>query len=86
MKGILNLIVVVFFVMTTSISMAASAAKTELDSRWICTTNASSSAVNSSKAADDKMAKTQASVVHAFTFAKANCRDCTKITCEVQSK
>lgn len=86
MKGILNLIVAGFFVMSTSMSMAAPAAKTELDSRWICTTNASTSAVNTSKAADNKMAKTQTSVVRAFTFAKANCRDCTKITCEAQSK
>jgi hypothetical protein len=32
------------------------------------------------------MAKTTRSVANALAFASANCRDCTKITCEVQTK
>jgi hypothetical protein len=84
MKNILNLVVAIIFVVTASTSIAA--AKTGLHSHWICTTNASSSSVKSDKAADDKMAKTAGSAANAFAFATANCRDCTKITCEVQSK
>lgn len=86
MKGILNLIVASFFVLTTSSSMAAAAAKTGLHLHWICTTNASTSSVNSDKKTDAKMAKTEASAKSAFAFASAHCRDCTTITCEVQSK
>jgi hypothetical protein len=84
MKNNLNLVVAGVFVITASTSMAA--AKTGLHSHWICTTNASSSSVKSDKAADDKMAKTAGSAAKAFAFAAENCRDCTKITCEVQSK
>jgi len=86
MKGMLNLIVGSFFVITASTSIAAAAAKTGLHSNWICTTNASTSSVHSDKKADDKMAKTEESAASAFAFASAHCRDCTKITCEVQSK
>jgi len=84
MKNIQNLVIAGLFIVTASTSMAAE--KTELHSRWICTTNASTSSVDSGKAADDKMAKTQTSAASAFAFATANCRDCTKITCEAQSK
>lgn len=82
MKGIINLIVTGVFVLATSTSMAAT--KTNLDSAWICTTNASSSSVDAEKATDDKMGKAASSAVDAFAFASSNCRDCTKITCEVQ--
>lgn len=61
------------------------ASKTDLSTSWICTTNASSSNVASDKAADDQMANTAKSAADAFTFAAQNCRDCTKITCEVKS-
>ena len=84
MKGILNLIVAWIFVITASTGMAAT--KTGLHSHWICTTNASSSSVDSDKKTDDKMAKTEESAAAAFATATAHCRDCTKITCEVQSK
>ena len=84
MKNILSLVVAGFFVITASTSMAA--VKTGLHSNWICTTNASSSSVKSDKTADDNMAKTAGSAAKAFAFATENCRDCTKITCEAQSK
>lgn len=84
MKGIIKLIVVGFFAITASTSMAA--ASTGMDTNWICTTNASSSSVDADKAADDQMAKTAASAQDAFSFAAANCRDCTKITCVAQTK
>ncbi|MGQ3888637.1 hypothetical protein ACQUW5_06340 [Legionella sp. CNM-1927-20] len=52
---------------------------------WMCTTNASSSDVQADKMADEKMAQQKMSVEKAFEFAAKNCRDCTKITCEVQA-
>jgi len=86
MKGIINLIIAGVFVIAASTSMAAAEVKTGLHSHWLCTTNASTSTVSSDKAADDKMAKTEQSATSAFAFASSHCRDCTKITCEVQSK
>ncbi|TAL64460.1 MAG: hypothetical protein EPN84_03330 [Legionella sp.] len=56
---------------------------TSLDSNWTCTTNASSSDVPSDKAADKQMSETPKSASDAFALASKNCRDCTKITCEV---
>lgn len=82
MKGIINLIVTGVFVLATSTSMAAT--KTNLDSNWICTTNASSSSIDAEKATDAQMAKAASSAVDAFAFASSNCRDCTTITCAVQ--
>ena len=84
MKGMIKLIAAGIFVMVATTSIAAT--KTKLHSHWICTTNASSSSIKADKAADDKMAKTEASAKAAFALAASNCRDCTKITCEVQSK
>lgn len=84
MKRIINLVVAGVFVISASTGIAAT--KTGLNSQWICTTNASSSSVDSDKMADENMAKTEASAASAFATATANCRDCTKITCEVQSK
>ena len=72
---------VVFADTTTSTTMTTG---TSMDSKWICTTNASSSDVAADKAADDQMAKVQGSAVKSFEFASQHCRDCTKITCEVQ--
>ncbi len=82
MKGIISLMIAGVFVIATSTTMAAT--KTNLDSHWVCTTNASSSSVEAEKATDDKMAKAASSAVDAFAFASSNCRDCDKITCEVQ--
>jgi hypothetical protein len=65
-------------------STAFAATTTDMDTKWICTTNASSSSVEAEKSADDKMAKQQGSAKASFEFATKNCRDCTKITCEAQ--
>ena len=85
MKKIIQSTIAGLFVIAVSTSMAATTApKTNLDSSWICTTNASSSSIDSEKATDAKMGKTVSSAVDAFAFASSNCRDCTKITCEAQ--
>ena len=68
--------------LSSSISFAAST--TDMSTKWICTTNASSSDVATDKNADDQMAKKSDSAANAFAFAAKNCRDCTKVTCEVQ--
>lgn len=53
---------------------------------WICTTNASSAASGSTdEQADKAMANTAANGNTAFDFALKNCRDCNKITCELQT-
>lgn len=57
---------------------------TDVTRNWVCTTNASSSDVASDKAADEQMAKSHNSAASSFDFATKNCRDCTKITCEVK--
>ncbi|MGC1182661.1 hypothetical protein [Legionella sp.] len=82
MKGILSLIIGSSLMIATSTVFAAT--KTDLATNWICTTNASSSSVAEEKAADDQMANTAKSAADAFAFAATNCRDCTKITCNVQ--
>jgi hypothetical protein len=61
------------------------ASKTEMNDKWMCTTNASTSEVASEIAADKQMSTTSMSAAKAYLFAVENCRDCTKITCEVQS-
>ncbi|QLZ69371.1 hypothetical protein FOLKNPGA_02154 [Legionella sp. PC1000] len=54
---------------------------------WICTTNASSPTSGSpDEQADQTMTKNEAPGGSAFDFALKNCRDCTKITCELQTK
>jgi hypothetical protein len=67
------------------VSGIASAA-TSLDSNWTCTTNASSSDVAADKTADNQMSANAKSAADAFSFASTNCRDCTKITCEVNDE
>ena len=75
-------LIIGFLILGSSVGFAAS--QTDLNSKWICTTNASSSDAAGDKVADDKMASTQASATQAFAFAAQNCRDCTKITCEAK--
>ncbi|HAT2159625.1 TPA: hypothetical protein F8R78_07730 [Legionella pneumophila] len=58
--------------------------KTDMKNNWICTTNASTSEVASEMAADKQMSTTSMSAAKAYAFAVENCRDCTKITCEMQ--
>lgn len=87
MKKIIQLTIAGLFFTAVSTSMAeTTASKTNLDTNWICTTNASSSSIDAEKATDAKMQKATSSAVDAFSFASSNCRDCTKITCSVQSK
>lgn len=52
--------------------------------KWVCQTNASSSSNDKDKKADEMM-KTAKSGKEAFKFAMEHCRDCTKITCELQT-
>lgn len=75
-------LIISFFILGASASFAA--ANTDLNSKWICTTNASSSETATDKTADDKMANNQSSALESFNFAAKNCRDCTKITCELK--
>lgn len=72
-----------FLILGASVSFAAT--QTDVNSKWICTTNASSSDNPADKAADDKMANTQGSATQSFAFSVQNCRDCTKITCEAKN-
>lgn len=76
-------LIIASLVLSTSLSFATTVTDISKSS-WICTTNASSSEVEKDKAADDKMAKTAGSAASTFAFAAENCRDCTKITCEVK--
>ncbi|MFT4058525.1 MAG: hypothetical protein QM652_03150 [Legionella sp.] len=75
-------LIICSLVLSSSIGFAAT--QTDMNSKWICTTNASSSDNPSDKSADDKMANTQGSAAQSFSFAAQNCRDCTKITCEAK--
>jgi hypothetical protein len=70
-------------ILTSASSFAVS--KTEMGDKWICTTNASTSEVASEIDADKQMSTTAKSAAKAFAVAAENCRDCTKITCEVQN-
>jgi hypothetical protein len=65
-----------------SVFSIAASSKTDLDTNWSCTTNASSASTDADKAADNRMANEKAPVKKAFSLAAENCRDCTKITCE----
>ncbi len=76
------LLAITFWAFGSAFAFAASA--TDMSSKWICTTNASSSDLAADKAADDHMSNTAGSAADSFSFAANNCRDCTKITCEAQ--
>jgi len=79
----LSTIICSTLILAASTSFAVT--KTDMDAtKWICTTNASSSDVEADKAADKQMADTGSSSAKAYAFAAQNCRDCTKITCEVK--
>ncbi|MCP0913324.1 MULTISPECIES: hypothetical protein [Legionella] len=84
MKRIFALVVCSLMLGSSASFAADTVAKTDMNTKWICTTNASSSDVADDKAADDKMANQAGSASDSFAFAAKNCRDCTKITCEVQ--
>lgn len=80
----MNKILLVITLLLGGTSFAFAASATDMSAKWICTTNASSSDISADKAADDQMANTATSAANAFSVASNNCRDCTKITCEVQ--
>lgn len=76
--------VIIGFLLLGSTSLFA-ASMTDMNSNWVCTTNASSSDVATDKAADEQMANNKASAIKSFDFAAKNCRNCTKITCEAKN-
>jgi hypothetical protein len=82
MKKITTILITSSLTVLMSTGFAASA--TDLSKSWNCTTNASSANTDSDKIADDKLANTNTSAASAFSLASQNCRDCTKITCEVK--
>lgn len=73
---------------STTSSTSSSAQQADMNAgMWICTTNASSASSGSPEdQADKTMANNAANGTSAFEFALKNCRDCTKITCEQQTK
>lgn len=82
MKKTLLALIGTGLILGSAVTFAANG--TDMTTSWICTTNASSSDVASDKAADEKMKTNATAASDAFSFAQKNCRDCTKITCEVQ--
>ncbi|AMP90204.1 hypothetical protein [Legionella pneumophila] len=82
MKNILLSLIGSSFIIVSANGFATS--KTDMEANWICTTNASTSEVASDIAADKQMSTTALPATKAFSFAAENCRDCTKITCEVK--
>lgn len=75
-------LITTFLISGSSFAVAASA--TDMTTKWICTTNATSSSMAADKEADDQMAKTSGSAADSFAYATKYCRDCTKITCEAK--
>lgn len=65
-------------------SFAYCASSTDLTTKWICTSNASSSDKADDQKADEHMKSIQGSAADSFAFAAKHCRDCTKITCEAE--
>lgn len=81
MNKMTTLLIGTGFVLMTSVGFAT--AVTSLDKGWMCKTNASSSDVEADKMADKEMGETAKSAADSYAFAAKHCRDCTKITCEV---
>ncbi|TAL64011.1 MAG: hypothetical protein EPN84_04175 [Legionella sp.] len=82
MKNIILTLIGGSLILVSASSFAVS--KTDMEAKWICTTNASTSEVASEIAADKQMSTNALSATKAFAAASENCRDCTKITCEAQ--
>lgn len=82
MKNILMSLIGSSVILVSASSFAVS--KTDMDAKWICTTNASTSDVTSDVAADKLMSTHATTAKKAYEMAAENCRDCTKISCEVQ--
>ncbi len=83
MKTVLLSLIGGSLILVSASSFAVS--KTDMDAKWICTTNASTSEVATDIAADEQLSTTALSATKAFALAAENCRDCTKITCEAQN-
>jgi hypothetical protein len=79
---IFSLVTGIGLVLMSTIPFAA----TSLKSNWICTTNASSSDAAAEIVTDKKLTESMKSASDAFLAASTNCRDCTKITCEVKTQ
>lgn len=77
-----NLLLICALAIATPAAFAVST--TDMSTKWACTTNASSSEVAADKTADEQMANGVGSAADMFAMAAKNCRDCTKITCEVK--
>lgn len=82
MKKIMPILIGSSLMLASSVGFSATA--TDMSNNWICTTNASRASTDADKAADNKMAKTVTSASAAYSKAAKNCRDCTKITCEIK--
>ncbi|KTD45617.1 hypothetical protein Lrub_2414 [Legionella rubrilucens] len=85
MKGITHYLMAGSLILASTLGFANTNSKTSMDSNWVCSTNASSSNVETDKSADNEMSNTAKSAADAFSFAAKNCRDCTEINCEVKS-
>lgn len=84
MNSLLKLMIGGVFAVVASTALAGTTTTaTDMNTNWSCTTNASSATTDAEKAADEKMANTKGSAVSAYALAAQNCRDCTKITCEM---
>lgn len=81
MNRVSSLLIASGLVLCVSTGFAAS--QTDMNMKWSCTTNASGASTDAEKAADEKMANTVGAAADSYTQAAQNCRDCTKITCEV---
>ena len=87
MKGLTNVIFFAASILLLSFTNIANAKHhQEKHGMWVCETNASSSANQADKNADDTMSKHGKSAKDAFNFAFKHCRDCTKITCTQENK
>ncbi|STX39842.1 hypothetical protein [Legionella feeleii] len=65
------------------IASATAASATDMSKNWACSTNASAATTEAEKSAEVKSDNAASSALGAFSAAAQNCRDCTKITCEV---
>lgn len=74
------------FAATNNSNNANNPNKNMQNQMWTCQTNASSSSNPADQQADDEMSKKAKSAKDAYAFALKNCRDCTKITCEIYNQ
>lgn len=82
MQGLISKIVI----FTVCVLMATGSFAKGGKQMWMCETNASASTNMSDKNADQAMSKMGKSAKDAFYYAYKHCRDCTKITCTMETK